>query len=185
MKHPTPDYPFLAAREALQSLTGAGLAMLVVCIIGGAIPTVAAWTDLHGTEDWILLTLSWVWHWVMAGLMIWGLVALLVPVWCFYQLLHGSRGPFLVLAAALITQLLVSTVAVCTFADEEERMRPILASGTAILLTAGAAFWGRGCLRKQRDAQDVEANGGQAMNSETSRILSAASARRSPNRRAE
>ena len=134
MKHPTPDYPIVAFGEALQSLTGAGIAMFTVCAIGGAVPTVAGWRYLPGTEDWAFLTIGWIWHWAIAGLMFWGLLALLVPVWSFHELLHGNGSPFLALAATLITQLVVSTVAVCIVEQEYERARPIIASSCSILL---------------------------------------------------
>jgi hypothetical protein len=125
MKEPSPDYPFVAVQEALQSLTGAGAAMLLVCALGGAVPTVAGWNRISSAEDWILLTIAWIWHWAMAGLMVWGLLALLVPVWCFHELLNGNRSVHQVLAIAMITQLIVSTVAVCIFAYEDQRIRPI------------------------------------------------------------
>jgi hypothetical protein len=134
MEHPTSDYPIVAFGEALRGLTGAGIAMFVVCAIGGAVPTVAGWRYLPGTEDWVFLTVAWVWHWAIAGLMFWGLLALLVPVWSFHELLHGNGSPFLALAVALITQLVVSTVAVCIVEYEYERMRPIAASGGIILV---------------------------------------------------
>jgi hypothetical protein len=134
MKDPTPDYPFVAVQEALQSLSGAGAAMLLVCALGGAVPTVAGWNRFSSAEDWILLTIAWIWHWAMAGLMVWGLLALLVPVWCFHELLNGNRSVHQVLAIAMITQLIVSTVAVCIFAYEDQRIRPIVASGCTILV---------------------------------------------------
>jgi len=59
MKHPTPDYPIAAFGEALRSLTGAGMAMFVVCALGGAVPTVAGWRYLPGTEDWVFLTIEY------------------------------------------------------------------------------------------------------------------------------
>ncbi len=153
MNHPAPGYPFLAIREALQSLTGAGIAMLVICMIGGSVPTVASWTELPNTEECVLLMVAWVWHWVIAGLMFWGLAALLVPVWCFYELLHGTRSPFVALVVALISQLLVSTVAVCTVADQEEPVRAVIASGVAILVAVGALLWVYHVPRRRKAAQ--------------------------------
>lgn len=138
MKHPTPDYPLVAFGEALRSLTGAGMAMFAVSAIGGAVPTVAGWQYLPGTEDWVFLMVAWIWHWAIAGLMFWGLLALLVPVWSFHELLHGNGNPFPALAAALITQLVVSTVAVCIVEYEYERMRPIAASGGFIFIVVAA-----------------------------------------------
>jgi hypothetical protein len=153
MKHPAPDYPFLAVREALQSLSGASLAMSVIGMVGGAIPIAASWTRPPSAEDWILLLVGWLGHWVMAGLMIYGLIAMLAPVWCFQQLLHGYRSPFRVLAVALISQLLVSTVAVCTNADDGERMRPILISGATILLIIGTSLWTSFITTRRQDTQ--------------------------------
>jgi hypothetical protein len=115
--------------------------MLAVCAVGGAVPTVAGWRYLPGTEDWIFLTIAWVWHWAIAGLMFWGLLALLVPVWSFHELLDGNGNPFLALAAALITQLVVSTVAVCVVEYEYERLRPVVASGGVIVVAVAAMVW--------------------------------------------
>ena len=109
------------------------------------------------TEELFLLGVAWVWHWVLAGVMIWGLLGMLVPVWCMYQLLHGTRRPFSVLSLALVMQLFVSTIAVCTVSYESHRMRAILAS-LAVALVVGI-----GCaVRAFRASRDEEKNQAEA-----------------------
>jgi|GEM_PF-2451023 len=155
MKHPTPDYPALAVKEALQSLIGAGFAIISVCLVASAIPSAALWAEMPDTEDLLMLAFGWVGHWVLAGLMFWGLLAMLVPVWCFYELIHGSRSPVLVLAAAFIAQSIVSTVAVCTFAYEDERTRPLVASGAAVLVVVVISLWTSLLIRRKVDAEQA------------------------------
>ncbi len=158
MNHPSPDYPFVALKDALQSLTGAGIAMVMVCAMGGAIPVVAGWSNLPDAEDWLLLAVAWVGHWAIAGLMLWGLVALLVPVWSLHELLHGNRNPFLALAPTLIVQLTVSTIAVCIFDYEYERARPIIvSSGTMLLVGAVTVRFFRAEARNQPSERSMGA----------------------------
>jgi hypothetical protein len=181
MKHPTPDYPFVAMQEALRSLTGAGFAMLVVCMLGGSIPTAATWTSLPTVEDWILLAFGWMGHWIMAGVMLWGLLVVLAPIWCLYELLHGSRNPLLVLVALLITQLLVSTVAVCTFAGGEERMHPIIASSMVTLFAIIVTLWATRVAARRAAAQPGGPGGAnQPIRAEICSTSSAACSRRWP-----
>src|SRR5262245_52550656 len=120
MNRPPPDTPFAAVRAAMQSVTGASLAMLAVWVRGGAIPTAALCDRPPRADDWLPLAFAWVGHWVVAGLMMWGVLALLVPIWCLHELLHGNRRPLAVLALAFVTQLVISTIAIWTFADEAE-----------------------------------------------------------------
>lgn len=108
--------------------------MAITCTVGGMVPTVAAMRSYPLPEELFLLGIAWIWHWAIAGIMIWGLFGMLVPVWCMYQLLHGLRNPWSVLSIALLAQLVVSTVAVCSVAYDEERMRPVFASGVVALL---------------------------------------------------
>ncbi|HOW65449.1 MAG TPA: hypothetical protein P5186_25670 [Candidatus Paceibacterota bacterium] len=135
MRHPTPDYPLLAIREALQSLVGASLAVFTVCVLGSMVPLAASWHHLPKIDDWFVISFAWVGHWVIAGLAFWGLFLAVVPAWCFYELIRGCQSPFRVLLVILLVQLGVSTVAVCSFAEPAERGRPLIASGIILLLT--------------------------------------------------
>ena len=172
MRHPAPDYPLFSAREAIQSLTGASLAMGVTCTLGGIVPTVASFTSYPLTEELFLLGVAWVWHWVLAGVMIWGLFGMLVPVWCMYQLLHGTRRPFSVLALALVTQLFVSTIAVCTVSYESERMRSILASlAVALVVGIGCAISAfRASREEEKHQAEADARLGEWVPSEVPRL---------------
>src|SRR6187402_3120018 len=107
MKHPTPDYPLLALSEALQSLTGAGIAMLLTCSVAGAIPAAAAYNELPTGHECFWLAAAFVAHWAIAGMMMWGIFAAIVPAWCFHELLHGGNSALLVLGIAFATQLII------------------------------------------------------------------------------
>jgi hypothetical protein len=144
MKHPTPDYPLSALREALQGVIGAGTAMLLIGTIGGAVPVAAGWKAVPSTEELLIAGICWIGHWAIAGVMIWGLFAALIPAWCFYELLHGRKNPWLVLAAALVAQLAVSTITVCVLNYDGDRERPVVASLSVIaclLVTAHLTRW--------------------------------------------
>ncbi len=139
------DYVLLAAQDASWSVTGACFVMLLVSVMGGAIPAAALLTEIPEGEALLLLALAWVWHWILAGIMVWGLLAALVPVWCFYELLHGRKNAGLVLGVAFAWQLVLSTFCECLMDYGTERMRPIGVSlGVLIILAAMCGvFYGR------------------------------------------
>jgi hypothetical protein len=139
MRHPTPHYLLLAFREAMQSLLGTGLAMALTCMAGGAIPLLAAWPDLWTDGEYFVLAFGWVGHWITAGIMLWGFLAVIVPAACLYELLHGTSSPWLVLTAVFETQLLVSTVALCVLGEADHWQSPVIAAiGTGVTVAVSA-----------------------------------------------
>ena len=155
MKHPTPDYLLLAVSEAFRSVIGAGVAMLLTCMLGGAIPLAACWTQTPDRGELLVLTIAWIGHWLMAGLMVWGLLVAVVPAWCLYELLHGRTSVWLVLSVALSTQLLVSTVVVSLTSDQEEWQRPVVASLSALTVIVLVKLVAVQVARKRTHAQEA------------------------------
>ena len=132
MRHPTPDYVHLVFREALQSLIGGGIATVVTMMSAGALVQLAVWNGR--VDDWWVLAGCWIGHWVVAALMVWGVLVAAVPAWCFTELIHGRKDPLLILPIIFATQIVVSTAAVMSLDGFEQRRRAIFLS--AILLSA-------------------------------------------------
>ena len=155
MKHPTPDYLLLAVSEAIRSVIGAGVAMLLTCMLGGAIPLAACWTQTPDRGELLVLTIAWIGHWLMAGLMVWGLLVAVVPAWCLYELLHGRTSVWLILSVALSAQLLVSTVAVCLTNHGGEWQRPAAASLSALAVMVLVRLVALRAARKRTQSQEA------------------------------
>ena len=153
MSEPSSDYPFTVLKEGVKTVFGASVAMLITMSIGGAIPTVAG---LESFSDYTFFSFcfSWIFHWVPAGLMVWGLVVAMIPAWCFYELLHGETSWWFVLAIAFVTQLSVSTLGIYIIDQTVIPWKSIAASLVTIALVVVGVIisFYRTRSGKQRDA---------------------------------
>jgi hypothetical protein len=115
---------------------------------GIIISLAAEWSE-PSTSDWVLLAMTWVWHWAAAGIMIWGLVALLIPFWCFTALLNGSQPVFRMGSIVFSHQLVVSLVVVWSVEQSANIARAAcVAAGLLMLiwtrpLLRASSCWGR------------------------------------------
>jgi len=114
--------------------------MLLTCSVAGAIPAAAAYNDLPDGDECLWLAAAFIAHWAIAGMMMWGLLAAIVPAWCFHELLHGGKSALVVLGIAFGTQLLVSTVAMLVMEGGPEWQRVAVASGIGFGVLAGGAL---------------------------------------------
>jgi len=132
MKSPSDDYPYLVIQDALQSIIGGGIAMLLTVTLAGAIPQAAAWSGEVEGRDWLALGGAWFGHWVVAGMMVWGVIASLIPAWCFNELINGRKSPLLVLPLTFGIQLFVSTIAIAIMNEHDAARRAAFASISAL-----------------------------------------------------
>ena len=142
--------PESAIGEAFQSLFGAGFAVLLSSILGGVVVSFASDAAESSSTNWEILAMVWVGHWSMAGIMIWGLFAALIPIWCFVSLIHGTQPVGQVLGISFSTQLFISTFAVWSLENGGNVFRAIIVS-TGLLFLIWCRPVLRECLGRKQD----------------------------------
>lgn len=133
-KNPPGEFLWSTIREALSdTMLAIFFVALVSCFVGAAVEIAATRDFLPG------YFFLWVYHWVVAGIMIWGILMVLVHIWALHRLLATDCAPMQSLLIVVINQAVVSTVIV-VIANGGADMRRGLAAGIIIIALAVAGL---------------------------------------------
>ena len=109
-------YATSLSREGAQGLIGGSLAWLLACSLAGVVAA-AATADSVEDLSWSWL-FAWIGHLAVAGIELWGLVAICIQAWCASALVHGTERALRVVVVAFICQLTTSAIVIVTFEHE-------------------------------------------------------------------
>lgn len=142
------NYPLTPFKEALGTLWGALLSTSLVCMVTANIPLLAlsvcnrcdGWWDLKGFL--FAFSCTWILHWILSGIALWGLFALCVHVGCLHSLIYSTRDPFRDLIIVFCNQIVISTFVTWNFYHGgDERIAILIVGGIAFTIGVAAALW--------------------------------------------
>lgn len=89
-------------KHAVQSVLGGWLAWVLICMTGSYAIHAAAGNHSNPAEFFRFI---WLWHWILAGLGIWGILLMAVHAMLLRQLILGTDHPLLLLTGMLLNQM--------------------------------------------------------------------------------
>lgn len=95
-------------RDLTGTLGGGLLAWGLTCAFAGAIP-ILIW-DGRVNDHGVAVFFAWILHLIVAGIGLWGVVFVVLHVWCLHSLIYTEASRRRALAGAFLSQLTVSTL---------------------------------------------------------------------------